>query len=544
MNDTISGSGSLSVSSIPYADAASSGTYTISLSGGLNNLLIPRTAFINSPLGQALLNTTNESVGWTTRNSVLENSWTTTSQNGAEWYGRVVGSSQYPASSVWHINVTSNSTSQSSSNPSLWGGTPADPSLEQGYESRAMEAFFTLNESTASDFQGLLGGLLLNRSGNFTGSLYSATAELPTLGLLPAVSIGLANSTIRNDGAYGSPTHSGSQHSPPGWWVFGGASWNVVSGIVTAVVIISMIWTTTIASMVYFGELAAEAALWGLHKLTQIPSTLRSAETVISSALRAFVGWVTTEATDLIAVALTPLRNANNQYYGRLQTDYQSAYQTVGSGHSVTQAQGNAFWQDAAGTDFGISVGLATAITVALGIISVLSLGAGFLIPLLIQLAISVGTSGAPSGFSDASLLGSTGLTAGYVLSLWSIVNATGATIGLSTQDWKTIGQIAGALLSIEAIAIIIASALVLKSVGVAGFASLILAVLSLFAYFYYTNNRTDKGILVYSLVLGSIAVLLGLADQVNNRVWFEKFVGQVGAGLGLAGVIIELVFE
>lgn len=36
--------------------------YSVSLNVGLNNLLVPRGAFLSSPLGQALIYNTNESV--------------------------------------------------------------------------------------------------------------------------------------------------------------------------------------------------------------------------------------------------------------------------------------------------------------------------------------------------------------------------------------------------------------------------------------------------------------------------------------------------
>jgi hypothetical protein len=309
VNDTVSGSNTLTVSSIPYSDNSSSGAYAVSLSGGLNNILVPRGAFINSPLGQALLNTTNQSVTWTSRNAAFQSDWANVALNGAEWYDRIVGTKPNTnyLPTHWQMNVTSNISSQNTSNPALAGGVPENPALEQNYQTRAIQAIFTLNISQSPDLQGMLAGLILNKSGNFTGWLYGATSELPTLGLLPAVSNALANSTYRNDGAYGAPTYSGSQNNPPGWWIFGGGSWNIVSGIITGLKLIAMVWTAAIAAMAYFGELYVKAILWGLQKIQQIPSVLRSVSMVIRASIETLVNEIVNAAKQLLSSLLSPV---------------------------------------------------------------------------------------------------------------------------------------------------------------------------------------------------------------------------------------------
>ncbi len=240
-----------------------------------------------------------------TETQTFETDWANVGLNGVEWYDRVVGiqpNSPY-LPTHWQMNVTSNTSTQNTSNPALTGGVPGNPALEQGYQTRAIQAIFTLNESQAPDLQGMLAGLLLNKSGNFTGWLYGATNELPTLGLLPAISNALANSTYRNDGAYGAPTYSGAQSNPPGWWLFGASSWDLVSGVITGLKLIVMIWTQAIAALAYFGELALKVVQWGLHKLSQVP-VFRAACATIRGAVNALFSALESAVTNLVNSAV------------------------------------------------------------------------------------------------------------------------------------------------------------------------------------------------------------------------------------------------
>jgi len=112
----------------------------------------------------------------------------------------VVNSSTNRPGSTSFISVFSNTTQSGSS--SAFGGVASNPALEAGYESRQVQSAIWINVSSAgygsnltsgsAELTDLLGGLLLNATGNLTGNLLNESAELPTLGLSSNVLSALA----------------------------------------------------------------------------------------------------------------------------------------------------------------------------------------------------------------------------------------------------------------------------------------------------------------------------------------------------------------
>ncbi|MGP8146960.1 MAG: hypothetical protein ACLQAS_06070 [Thermoplasmata archaeon] len=298
--------------------------YTFTLLPGLNNLLIPRAMFLASPLGQTLINATaSAKVPSQHQDSSL-------TFNPYNWLPRVLNTSANRPSSAGFIHVFSNTTQNYSGiDPSAFGGVASNPSLENGYQSRQVQAVLWINVSSAgynsnlttsaAELTDLLGGLLLNQSGNLTGNLINETAELPALGLSSNVVTALANATYRNDGAYGTPV-STSQPPPPSepWWdVAASYVWNAFSGVVTVVAkLFSVGWNGIAAAAAYLADAAAAlASKLGITALvSQTVTALRTIGTamwtVLQDLLNFVIGLITTAFTTVINSVTTGLKSA------------------------------------------------------------------------------------------------------------------------------------------------------------------------------------------------------------------------------------------
>ncbi len=339
LNASQVGSNSLQVSSIPFVNSTahngvSTGTYSVTLSAGMNNILIPRSYFVNSPLGQALLNGTNVTVASTTFNSFIEGSWTP-----QVWYARATGTTYNgvnygPAGSYEYAKVYSNTSQGCAGKQSLCGGVPSNPAVESSNPSLAVAGVFVFNATSLSDLKDLLGGLLLNSSGNFSGWLFSATQYLPSLGLSPVVVNLLANSSQTNDGAYGAPIST--QPAPQPWWqIAASVIWNAVSGVVAG---LSIIWNAAIATASYIADLAVAVASWAITALNQVTSVLRQVASAILSALAALAQAILSAAEAFLSAIFSPIEQAIASFASSASSALNTAFgDIVGyAGGSVT----------------------------------------------------------------------------------------------------------------------------------------------------------------------------------------------------------------
>ncbi len=435
VNDTASASGSPSVSGLPFNELSSK-TYDFSLAPGLNNILVPRAAFMRSPIEQALLGNTTTGVTTTTLSPLkfpsgtilkkpltfpngttvpngtnvsgwdepvdaifteLASQWRNES-DGSFWAGRTLTSCSgltrdYANPDCNGIELAGNSTTVGTTQPSLAGGVNTNPSLEGGHASLAIQSILTLNEGSTSDIQGLLAGLLLNVTENLTGSLMYSTPDLGTLGLTLAVRHGLANATYRNDGAFGAPVSTIPNPRPAHhWWDLAAQGWdwfwNTASGVVTGVG--SIIWDCAQAASAFLGDLAAAVGRFALNVLASVRSVLEQAANVIVSALNAFWNWLRTNVLlPAFQAAISPLWNAINGYATSLVGDLNQAYaeeQSVGATSGLTSHR---FWTDFGGSVFVLTLAAVIAIEIALLIVSGLTLGAGFLVGILLSAILS-----------------------------------------------------------------------------------------------------------------------------------------------------------
>jgi hypothetical protein len=390
LNDTAPMGFSPSVSGLPYSNNTSSGgVYTFGLAPGLNNILVPRSVFLSTPLGRSVLNisgssTPDVSISQTNSDAFLQTQWAGPSeQNGALWFDRVTGADGYTKGSAGYIEVAASTSTVNSTNPSLTGGVPANPSLEQGYTSLAIQAIYAANESAATEVEGLLAGLLLNTTGNFTGWLLNATAELPTLGLLPSVMDGMANATYVNDGGYGAPVSTATQQvSSPPWWDLSADwnwFWNSVSGVITGVV--SLVWNAAIAAAAFMGDLVKAEVRFAFNLASQAQSALEKVGAIIASAFNTFLEWVINHVVKpLITAAFSPISTGTTTWADNSNSTVQLAQATLQAGaKNITKTEANSIWSSLDPV-FEVAQAIAVAAIVAIGVLIALTFGAANLV--------------------------------------------------------------------------------------------------------------------------------------------------------------------
>ena len=290
-------------------------SYSVHLDAGLNNLLVPRGAFLASPLGQALINNTNLSVPIPSGAGVTFHP--------TDWSGRTETSASNAAGNPNYIWIFSTlSQSQNGSSSSAFGGLPQNPAVESGYQSRQVQAVFWVNvtgsgygglTSAGAELKDLFGGLVLNASGNRTGNILDVTTELGTLGLPANVRGAMANVTLENDGAYATPEYQQPPPSPSFWQAVGDAVWNTLSGIANGVTaLVSVVWNAVQAAAAY----VSEAASWlsshlGLSKLaSQFVSGLKTLASAMEWALQQALKGIEEAVSALLSPLVSALKQA------------------------------------------------------------------------------------------------------------------------------------------------------------------------------------------------------------------------------------------
>ena len=389
LNASATGDSSLSVSGLPYPNVTAanevSGSYTFGVASGMTNILVPRNLFVHSALGQALmLNKTNASIPASGYNGFLRNSW-----DPANWQARVLNYTQWNGSdylpgNLGYIKVYSN-TDQNCTVSRECGGIPSKPSAEAGVPSFAVQAIFTLNFTSQADLDGLLAGLLLNKSGNFSNWIFAATQYLPTLGLSPTVLSALANSTQSNDGAYGAPTSN--QKAPESWWQAAASTiWNAVSGVIGA---LSVIWSAIVAATAYIVDLVARIASWGLAALKQTASVLKQVEGAMVYLMDQILSVIVAGVKAVFSPITTAITNVMKAYVESVWSVLTPAWNAYNSTGSVTSAESLAFVDNFFGSPVLVALAIATAVTIAFVIVQSLSVGADFLANIVISLLVS-----------------------------------------------------------------------------------------------------------------------------------------------------------
>ena len=391
VNDTDPLSSDRTFSGINYVlpnGTTSSGTYSVTLAQGLNNILVPRALLFNTPLGQDLLNATEVNISGSNLNADLY-------YNATQWYDRVTGgvyNGYNYTGTPGFVKVYANNTTVGCSG-SLCGGVPSNPNLEANHASLAIQAILALNISSQGALEDLLAGLLLNSSGSFTSWLFGATQYLPSLGLAPTVDDALANSVRYSAGSYDAPQSS--QHASGFWDTVGADIWNAISGVVGA---LEVAWNAIVAAAAFFLYLETEAANWWLGALHQVASAFRHVASIIESALAAALQWVWDRVTSIFTDALRTLTDSFNQaIHDWMSLLYAAGNDTLAAYEGTNVAANMAAAAEQIGLAIAVPVLLAAAagiaIDVLLGITMPFDIGpstiAGFLIPILVLLLAS-----------------------------------------------------------------------------------------------------------------------------------------------------------
>ena len=247
----------------------------------------------------------------------------------------------------------------------LAGDIPSTPTLETSCAGCAAQAvqsvvWVNISELASTNFSqvggqqeltDLLGGLLLNSSGNVTGSLRPVTSELPTLGLSRQVMGALANVALPNDGGY--PAPPANAQAPPKeeqWWqVPGTVLWNAVSGVVG---LVSVAWDATAAAAEYLanaaGVLLTDLGITAL--VDQAVAALKTVASAMEAALQALMAALIAAAKAAFNLLIKPIEDAIVNYAIGISTSMNAYLNSVsalasgtGSVDQVFQALANLF---------------------------------------------------------------------------------------------------------------------------------------------------------------------------------------------------------
>lgn len=562
LNDTVSGTGdTLASVAIPYVNSTavngiSAVTYTVGLTAGLNNLLVPRSLFKDSPLGEALLNMTFQNVtGHNFQgglNGTFEPGYWIARDTGTVFNGINYSLKNSPGGAndpSGYIKVYSNR-NQNCTQSAECGGVPSDSAIQAGVPSYAIEAIFALNVSTAVDLNDLLAGLVLNESGNFTARGFAATPYLPSLGLSAEVTSVLANPVFFNSGGYGAPTYTPPPPSPAAWQQFGSAVWNAVSGIPLLGALISAAWNWVSAAASYVAYLAAEVANWGLSVLSQTSTILKEVAGAIVWAIDALAAAVIAAVQDALRAITDPLNAMNLRYCSQVESSFTAA---DGDAGNVSPAHSQAFWDAVGGSDLQVLLGLGIAVTVALTLIDAVEMGgSALLVGLLVPLVISLAIVALPAGLV-LSLPGVASFDGSAITAIQNLFSST----WLGVLDaWEVNKALADAVMAISPLALVILTMIIRGPVGDGGpvaadyelIGSLIFAILA-FCLYGVAHNAEIPGeswpgwvndTFVASAVFASIGATFGLlaAKQATGT---ERVVGLVSTGVAASSIGVEL---
>ncbi|MGB6442623.1 MAG: hypothetical protein WBF81_04930, partial [Thermoplasmata archaeon] len=384
----------------------------INLSAGLNDFLIPRGQFLDSPLGQAVLlgtampyNSSNPypALVGTSGRGVISGFGETSdwmADLAAYWQNRTIAnvsgatpisSFETGTSSTSSLNV--NMTVVTSASTDNLGGVPSETGLYNASDTPpALQSIFTLNVTNQTTLDLLLAGLFDNSSGGshgVNGTFEEVTNQVQSLGLDGVVINAIPNVTAPSDGLYG--PYTGGYSGPSGslWGDF----WNAVSSVVenplgAVLSLATVVWNGAVAIATYVNHLAHEAAGIGAQVLARVASTLVSIGKVILNALQELLQYIIEIASAALRAAFEPIVAAAEAYTGRLASDFQQTVNDSLANRSLA-ADESRFWSDVAQPLFWVALAAAVVIEVVVTTVEGVTLGTGFILSLIIGALIS-----------------------------------------------------------------------------------------------------------------------------------------------------------
>ncbi len=320
-------------------DTSGSGSYSVSFQPGLNNILVPRGTFIYSPLGQALLNDTDESLessgglqfspwAWS-ENAFVPDGWPLNGTNVVRIFA--------PS------NESAGNLSYGADFPAAFGGVPGDPSVEQGVEARSIQSVIWINITNTSglgnesaELLDLLAGLVLNTSGNVSYQATDVSGGLPWLTLPPTVLAVLGSHSLPNSGSFGPPVYE-SWVSDSGGNFFEEV-WNAISGVASYVVQIveeSATWLSsaaTAAEEYVAGAIAGAitSASLGLSKLAnQTIASLKTVQSGMFWAAEQTVNGILAALSESFSLQVSAIKTAESRYVDGIMTSLGAVFQNL-----------------------------------------------------------------------------------------------------------------------------------------------------------------------------------------------------------------------
>jgi hypothetical protein len=469
-----------------------SGSYTVSLTKGLNNFLIPREQFFDSPFAAAVLlgkdfpypasnPTPPILLNDASARSILTTQFGDTSglmfDIEAYWQNRSI----LPGTTVSFMSGELGTANSSSLQVSVLGviatvanntgGLTEDQGIYQNASVSAppaLQTVITLNITSNATLDLLLAALLDNTTGTQTGvngSFQLVTSLVATLGLGAPVVSALANAAPYTEGLFGPPTYSAPASRSSNTW---GAFWNAGVAVLTNPLgtVVSLIETGVgwvEAAVLYADQLWHEALAIGGQTVNRLTSALTRIGSEILAALLLFLEYLIQKASGLLSSVLDPVGQAAREAEASWFSQWVAVSNSVDNFYGATGNQRQADQSTAVEEmepaimpmleTMGAVTAVFVVVTTLLGPFDFAGGLVGGIVLSVMIAAFSVGLSGAlGSGTSPLSTASS--LVFGYVSSLTeSFFNLTEAPLNSSTamaiavpdgDPWEALSIIAG----------------------------------------------------------------------------------------------------
>lgn len=510
--------------------------YLFTLQNGLNNILVPREQFIFSPLGEAILHGVNTSwLNSSARAPLLNGSTNNTlkfygSSNplrnlACYWQNRAINNTTGGSICVnetgtyWKTSSDNVATVISTSAVGLnSGGVPGNRKLENATESgAAVQSILTLNVTNTTGLDLLLAALLDNATGGVNGSFESVTYSIPTMGLGPVVTNSLANSTFNSSGVFGVPSsHWVAPPPPPCTGIFCYTP-NLVSGIFTLNgQFYSFVWGIGTSIGVFIND---HTPSWlkslGAAVAQRIASGITLAGKILAASWSIFAIFLRAAVNALFNATLKPIISYLNAYVARLNSTFTLGRADVHGGGSVTVAHQQAFLNALIAMPFLLFTGISAVVTVALYILSALSIGAGYVVGLLVT-ALTGSLFGPWLKLHTSGLTGTTGFNPTYVHGMYSAISGLGIPASTDSEGATTLSQEIGIGTGvISALLTGIAASITKKAPGLSEMIGFAVGGFGLMISEWELSAHTHNLDLL-ALCLSGLGFLLGIPDFTN----------------------------
>ena len=431
------------------------GSYGLSVaptqSSRLVNFLIPRSQFLNSVLGQAILNNSTLPAQGNASSATDQVAGQTLAQLACYWQNLAVAPGQFSPSNTCASgggtahgilpgspnSVTVTADPQTGTNCSLdtatsancqAGGVPSDLNLSTGCSqcpAPTLQAVITLNLTSDANLTYLLAGLLDNNTTvaggklGVNGHFVDITDQIPTLGLNSVILSTLANSSQPDSGVFGAPC-SVCIPALPGaaamemlhlhphdlFSIFAGL-WNSLSGVVAALLthlatlihtLVGIAWNDLIAAEVFFDHIREGLAHYAMVIVHGVVSGLKVVGGILLQGLQMLLAFIKNVITTLLGTAIHPLQQAFTNYWRSVESPLSEAQNYTSQGQSPPTSSLVAVWSALGGSVFMDTMLLSTVLAAVVTVIMTVNLGTSFLLPILLTVIITAALQESPLG--------------------------------------------------------------------------------------------------------------------------------------------------